>query len=66
MLKISKNRESKKRKLFFFGSQVFIVKTVKVSAEITNRKLAVTIITKVCLVHVKFFTADKAGFYFFF
>ena len=58
--------ESITKNLFLFGSQVFIVETVKISAEITDWKLAVSVISQFRLVHVKFLTADKAGFNFFF
>ena len=43
-----------------------VVKTIKISAKIANRIFSITIISKVCLVHVKFFTTDKTSFNFFF
>lgn len=52
--------------LLILSSQVFIVKAVKVGAKVADRIFSIAVICKIRLVHVEFFSADKAGFDFFF
>ena len=64
--KIEQFQPTRPKKSFLFRSQVFIIKAIKVSAKVTNRILAVSVIGQIRLVHVKFLAADKAGFNLFF
>ncbi len=58
--------KSPKKESFLFRSQVFIVKTVKISTEITDWIFSVSIISQIGFCHVKFLTANKTSFDFFF
>ena len=55
-----------KKESFLFSGQVFIVETVKISAKITDWIFSISIISQIGFCHVKFLTANKTSFDFFF